>query len=206
MEPNMYALDIKLILDVLSAISCQTTTKLLFGSCFSVHKVKKGQLYLPTAERTMNFLAEGILHEYFETSPKLRQPTEGQHSYVKSIRFHHSGLFFPRLPNNNHSTASSHISALSHSLVYRCSYAQIIECYKSTPEIADLFLYLLDQWTHRINEEIILLHEEPALLRYQKFRDQNDTANQIPQKFIASYLHISRKHLGRLNRQMLKKR
>ncbi|MGE6221155.1 Crp/Fnr family transcriptional regulator [Nubsella zeaxanthinifaciens] len=203
----MNAVDIKSITDVLSAISsCRTSTKILFGSCFSVHEVKKGELYPPTEERTMNFLAEGMLHEYFEADADLGQPVEGRQPDVKSIRFHHPGQFFPRLPNNGHNTAISNISALTPSLVYQCSYAQIIDCYKSNPEIADLFLYLLDQWTHRINDEIILLHEEPALLRYQKFRAQNDTTNQIPQKFIASYLHISRKHLGRLNRQILKKR
>ncbi|SOD13906.1 Crp/Fnr family transcriptional regulator [Pedobacter xixiisoli] len=204
-------IDIKQIIDALAPISsCQTDTKILFGSCFTLQKIKKGQLVpQERKKRMLYFLSQGLLHKYYQASveplssiePSPATPVEQSSN---TIRFYESGSFFQRHPIDDNKFSPYHLCALSDSTIYQCNYENIIELYQTDHSIAELFLHLQDNWTKRLTDEIILQHQEPALLRYQKFRERQQSANQIPMKFIASYLHISRKHLGRLNRQLLK--
>lgn len=200
-------IDISQVTAALAPVSSfQTTLNALFESTFRLITLKKGeQLELP-AQRTLYFLATGLLHEYIET-PKVTSPIDATDpGQTKTIRFHHAGVFFPissqlRDPNSH---PSPKITALISSRLYYCGYKVLLENHHMASGIDEIILHLEDQWQRRITEEKLLLHEEPANKRYRKFRNKNPEPNLIPQKYLASYLHISRKHLSRIHRQWLK--
>jgi|GEM_PF-5804802 len=185
------------ILSALAKIDCQKETKVLFGSIFTKYQFKKKYtLENPKhGKRPIFYLATGILHlHYLENKGKTNSRT---------LRFFKPGSFFTLPDATSKGLEAFQLTTLTDCSVYVSDYDQVEHLYQTDQEIAKIILELQDQWNLETNQELALLRI-PTSDRYRIFFEQMGIYRlHIPQKDLASYLSISSKHLGRLQKDYL---
>lgn len=176
--------------------SVKDSTKYLFASAFAAFSLSKKQTINlnETNDRSIYYLIEGLtlmLDVIDDFLPK--------HFYP--ILLHQPGRFF--IPPNRH-RPDFQLLALAHSKLLRASIKEIQQMITMDPAIIDILNYIHAQDQEQQFEHIKLLKATPAELRYDLLAHQlGVNFHQLPQKYLAPYLGISRKHLGRINRLKL---
>lgn len=190
------------IIQVLDQLTnCQEDTKHLFGSLFRPLKLDRKSA-LNTTEPSASglyFIQDGLLH-LFKESSNAQTP-----DYRSTIEFYLPKSFFWIHPTVTTPSLFLNIAAIRESQLLFAHISSITAICQSSPESSKIVLDLQQHLASQIFQKIDLLHTEPALERYKAASQHlGHYFFQIPKRHLASYLGISRKHLNRINAQLLR--
>ncbi|RZK43372.1 MAG: Crp/Fnr family transcriptional regulator [Pedobacter sp.] len=184
----------------LSAIAhlphCTKETKQQFADLFAPMEIEKGQLLISPNQlnTTVYLLASGMLHQY--------KKIEGN---LQTIRFYLPSHFLGQSGAYHSKLIADYVSAITPCTLYATSHRKILQLCERNPQAMRIIVLLQEQLLKESTELISCLHLQPALKRYQAIQQiLGKEIYQIPQQYLASYLAMSRKHLGRLNHQLLR--
>ena len=175
---------------------CTRETKEQFAQLFSPLEVEKGQLLISPNQlnTTVYLLSSGMLHQY--------KKVEGN---LQTIRFYVPNNFLGQTGAYYNQLIADYVSAITPCTLYASSHRQILQLCERNPQAIRIIVLLQEQLIKESTELISCLHLQPAIKRYQAIQQiLGKNIYQIPQQYLASYLAMSRKHLGRLNYQMLR--
>jgi CRP-like cAMP-binding protein len=147
--------------------------------------------------RSICFLDSGIL-SYQRKSKNRRQRHQSLHIYLP-------GEFISFQPTAETTLHPHCFSAISHCELWAASEERFRHLSSIHPVANILREKIYDQWQQKHLDRIALLTTNPSIKRYHLAKTVlGNQFYQLPKEILASYLHISRKHLARLNRQLLK--
>lgn len=190
------------IIQVLDQLTdCHEDTKHLFGSLFLPLKLERKSVLTTTSPSAsgLYFLHDGLLHLF-------KAPSNAQtRDYCSTIEFYLPKSFFWINPTVATSSLHLNVGAIKDSQLLFAHISSITAfCQKSTQTIK-IILDLQQHLTNQALQKIDLIHTEPALERYKAASQYlGQYFFQIPKHHLASYLLISRKHLNRINAQLLR--
>jgi len=177
---------------------CSNETKQQFAQLFVPIELEKGQLLITPNQlnTTVYLLSSGMLHQY--------RKIEGD---IQTIRFYSPKSFLGQTGSYQNKLIPDYVSAILPSKLYSASHRQILQLCNQNPQAIRIIVLLQEQLLRESTELISCLHLQPAIKRYHAISEiLGKDIYQIPQKYLASYLAMSRKHLGRLNNQILRSR
>lgn len=176
----------------------QSTISLL-ASLFRPISLEKGQLLCAPGQngRSVYLLTNGLLHHYRKNQ---------QNSSTQTIRFYLPGNYLGNPALLVPPSDSDYITAISQSELLTTTQAAIQQLILIHPETVQALFAINQQISLQQLSLLELLHTQPASLRQQLMEQQLGILRyQIPLQVLASYLSISRKHLGRLRSKELRK-
>lgn len=159
-------------------------------------KVEKKETLLMAGDVCQNifFVRKGAVKQYYITEEK---------EFIQNFFFENNMacLFDSFLTQTN---SGSYLEALEGSELWVLSYHNFQKICEAYPEFnQQLALCMSKMNNHRVN--LLLLSD--AMLRYQKFLDEEPLIQQrVPQYMIASYLGMTPETLSRLRRKLTKRR
>lgn len=172
-------------------------TKHLFASAFSPICLSKKQVLTFEETRSIYYLVDG-----FTLGGNLVDHLSVSKSYP--IQLQQVGNFImPQTVDQKH----YQLLALKCSKLLKASFNQLKEIIMMDPNVIDIINYIQAEVREQQLQHIRLLTITHAKCRYEVLAQMLGTnLYHIPQKFLAPYLGISRKHLGRINRLKLTQR
>lgn len=177
---------------------CTSETKAEFAQLFKAMELEKGQLIITPNQlnTSVYFISRGLLHQY--------RKVEDQ---VQTIRFYYSPGFLGQTGSYQNQLIPDYVSALTTCNIYSTSHRQILQLCHNNPQAIRIIVLLQEQLLKESTELISCLHLQPAIKRYQAISQiLGKNIYNIPQHHLASYLAMSRKHLSRLNNQILRQK
>ena len=171
----------------------------LLASLFRPISLEKGQLLCAPGQngRSLYLLTNGLLHHYRKNQPS---------TISQTIRFYLPGSYLGSPAILIPPSDKDYITAIVQSELLTTTQAAIQQLILIHPEVVQALFAINQQISLQQLSLIELLHTQPASLRQQLMEQQLGILRyQIPLQILASYLSISRKHLGRLRNKELRK-
>ena len=164
---------------------------------FEPGNIQKGKILLYEGDVCKNlwFLAEGLLRSYHNIGTK---------EITSRIMFTNHiviapGSFFKQTP------ATESIEALSNSIVVTLSYSKLQEIYNKFPDFNYHTRLITEDYFYKQEQRLYMLRKHNATDKYKYFSENyNDYLQQIPQKYIASFLNIARETFSRTRNKFYK--
>ena len=164
-------------------------------NAFDDKEIKKGTILLREGDicTKLWFLANGLLRSYHNI---------GNKEIISRIMFKDHivispGSFFTQTP----STES--VEALSDSTVVILTFARLQEIYKKFTEFNYHTRIITEQYFYKQEQRLYMLRKPDATAKYTFFLENYESySNNIPQKFIASFLNIAPETLSRTRRKL----
>lgn len=186
---EMFLLPLWQQLNQLSPVSNELQEFLLAG--FSIQHFKKGTLLLEEENICTHlwFLIDGLLRSYH---------TIGENEMTSRIMFTNHvvispGSFFTQTP------AIESIETLSDCTVATLSYTYLQSVYKNFPEFNYHTRIITEQYFYKQEQRLYMLRKPDAKSKYEYFfKNYSEYLNEIPQKYIASFLGIARETFNRV--------
>lgn len=175
---------------------CTKETRQQFAELFAPLEIEKGQLLISPNQlnTTVYLLSSGMLHQYKKVE-----------STIQTIRFYVPGNFLGQTGAYTSELIADYVSPITPCSLYATSHRKILQLCHTNPQAIRIIVLLQEQLIKESTELISCLHLQPAIKRYQAIQQiLGKHIYQIPQQNLASYLAMSRKHLGRLNYQLLR--
>lgn len=197
------------LIENLSSLSdCSEETKVQFSQLFQRIKLEKGRLLITpvSTDRSIHFLFQGLLHQYQElNSAQSQSENHYQPSKIQTQHFYLPNEFIGTM--NYGLTKDTYISALLPSILLSARYDQLKQLTEQRADAVYILFYLQELSLQKLLEQIQLLQLQPASDRHEMvIKKLGKFLYIIPQQHLASYLAISRKHLGRIKSQHLHKK
>lgn len=176
------------LLKGIAPIHSELTMKLL--DSFHLQKYEKGTVLLHEGSVCVNlwFLAKGVLRSYHNI---------GEKEVTSRIMFTNHiviapGSFFTQTP----STES--IEAVSDCTVAKLSFGDLQKIYSEFPEFNYHTRLITEQYFYKQEQRLYMLRKHDAASKYVYFLENySDYLQDIPQKYIASFLNIAPETLSR---------
>jgi len=157
---------------------------------FEPSAIKKGKILLYEGDVCKNlwFLADGLLRSYHNIGSK---------EITSRIKFTNHvviapGSFFKQTP------ATESIESLSNSIVVTLPYLKLQEIYNKFPDFNYHTRLITEDYFYKQEQRLYMLRKHNAADKYKYFNENyNDYLQQIPQKYIASFLNIARETFSR---------
>lgn len=196
MEENIYYLSsLFSMLHAIKPISIELETAL--AEEFRYKKLDKGELVLKEGEicRNLWFLAGGMMRSFH---------TIGDKEFTSRIMFPghiviSAGSFFTQ------TNATETIETLSETEVLVLSHARLNAIYERYPEFNYHTRIITEQYFYKQEQRLYMLRKPDAITRYEYFLDHYaDYLQLVPQKYLASFLGITRETLSRMRSKVRK--
>lgn len=171
----------------------------LLASLFRPISLEKGQLLCAPGQngRSLYLLTSGLLHHY-------RKDHAG--TQTQTISFYLPGNYLGNPAILVPPSDSDYITSITQSELLTTTQAAIQQLILLHPQIVQLLFAIQQQISLTQLSLIEVLHAQPAGLRQQLMCEKLGRHRyQIPLQILASYLSISRKHLGRLRTNELRR-
>lgn len=194
-----------LIKSLNSLSDCSEETKLQFSQLFQGINLAKGQLLATpvSADRSIHFLYQGLLHQYQDVNAA--RPQAVNHyptSKVQTLQFYLPNEFVGGI--NYTLDKATYLSCILPSTILSATCDQLKELCERRPDALSIQCYLQELWLQKLLDQLKLLRHQLAIDRYElAIKKFGKYQYLVPQHFLASYLAISRKHLGRIKSQRL---
>lgn len=175
---------------------CTSKTKAEFAKLFKAMELKKGHLLInPNQLNTsVYFISSGLLHQYRKVE-----------DHIQTIRFYSTPSFLGQTGSYQNQLIPDYVSALTKCTLYSATHRQILQLCHHNPQAIRIIVLLQEQLLKETTELISCLHLQPAIKRYHALaKILGKNIYLIPKHHLASYLTMSRKHLSRLNSQILR--
>ena len=153
-------------------------------------------LYEGNVSENLWFLAEGLLRSFHNIGDKeitSRLMFSG-HIVISA------GSFFKQV------AATESIEALSHCMVARLSFSELQYIYEKHPEFNYHTRLITEEYFYQQEQRLYMLRKHDALAKYEFFLEHYASyLENIPQKYIASFLNITPETLSRTRNKLRKK-
>ncbi|MEJ7609593.1 MAG: Crp/Fnr family transcriptional regulator [Ferruginibacter sp.] len=165
---------------------------------FEEQKILKGKTLLSEGEvcKSLWFLSAGLLRSYHDI---------GEKEITSRIMFTNhivisAGSFFTQTP------ATESIEVLADTTVARLSFSDLQDIYKSFPSFNYHTRIITEQYFAQQEQRLYMLRKHDALSKYRYFLEHYAAFLQdIPQKYIASFLDMTPETLSRTRSRMRNK-
>lgn len=170
---------------------CTRDTKQNFIDQFLPLELQRGQLLIcpNRLDESLYHLQDGLLRTY----SKLVGITATTHAiFVPGTYLAQNGMYL-------HRPAGEYTEAVDDSVLMQVSHRQLEAFLNKEPQAIKLLLCILEQRILQETATSTMLHLPNALERYHFAQALlGKYIHQVPRQILASYLSLSRKHLGRL--------
>ncbi len=172
----------------------QELEKILIES-FEPSEIKKGKILLYEGDVCKNlwFLANGLLRSYHNIGSK---------EITSRIMFTNHiviapGSFFKQMP------ATESIEALTYCTVVTVPYSKLQEIYKCFPEFNYHTRIITEDYFYKQEQRLYMLRKQNSTEKYKYFiKNYGEYLQHIPQKYIASFLNITRETFNRIRNKV----
>lgn len=180
-----------LLQSILSMPHCTQETKVLFSQQFMPLELRKGQLLiLPTRlDESLYHVESGLLRSY-------TGPLRGSHT----MQIHVSGSFLSQPGCYLRQPVNLYTESMGDAVVMMAAQGTLETFFQREPAALKLLLCILERIQLMELATGTMLRSSPALERYRHAEALlGRDIYQVPREILASYLDLSRKHLGRIS-------
>ena len=167
----------------------------LFAGMFERIKLKKGEMLLSQGEicQYLYFLSEGSCRYYtLKDGNDITIWFGFKNDFVTAFT-----SFFPQAPSYET------IEMLTDGELYRIHYEKFASLKKSTSSFSEVIIHFITQYTFTIEQRLLMIQTLSAKEKYMHIlENEPELVLQIPNKYLASYLGVTRETLSRIRSQV----